>query len=137
MIKEIISQWDENKGALENYFRTTKQDQYSGSYLDIVKKIFELVITDEIYQINNITVVDDGHYQGTQIFLIPKETYQPSVDDYIITHNNYGSCSGCDTLQGICGYSDELPSDEQVRDYMMLSLHLVQRMTKLTPDIEE
>ena len=41
--KEMISQWEENKHKLEEYFRTTTQDNYS-EYKDIVKKIFELCL---------------------------------------------------------------------------------------------
>lgn len=134
MIQEIIKQWDENKGKLENYFKSTKQNEYSQSYLDIIKKIFELVLTEKQYQLDRITVVDDGDYQGTQIFLIPENTYQPSANEYIITHTYYGSCSGCDTLQGIGGYSDEIPSENEVAEYMTLALHLVQKMSKLTDE---
>jgi hypothetical protein len=58
-----------------------------------------------------MTVIDDGDYQGTQIFIIPTDTYQPSVKDYVMTDTYYGSCSGCDTLQAISGYDYALPTD--------------------------
>lgn len=103
----------------------------TNNYLTIVKKIFELVLTDEEYQINKITVVDDGSYHGTQIFLIPKKTYEPSVEDYLITHTYYGSCSGCDTLEGISCYDDGLPSESKISEYMLLALHLVQKMKRI------
>lgn len=131
MIKEVITQWDKNKDKLESYFKTTKQDEFAGSYLTIVKKIFELVLLDDEWDIEKITVVDDGDYQGTQLFIIPKKTYQLSFDDYLITHTYYGSCSGCDTLESIRNYNDELPTHEQVSKYMTLALHLIQKMQKL------
>lgn len=132
MIPEIIQQWDIRKNALENYFRTHKQKEYCGSYKDILIKIFEFIILDKDYNISKITVVDDGDYQGTQIFLIPEETYQPSEDEYLITSVGYGSCSGCDTLQSIHSYNDEKkPSESQVSEYMTLALHLIQKMKKL------
>ena len=131
----IIKQWEENKHLLENYFSTTLQNNYN-SYKTIVEKIFEYCIkkADDYssFDVSKMTVIDDGDYQGTQIFIIPKDTYQPSVEDYIMTNTYYGSCSGCDTLQGICGYSDELPTEEQVGDYMTLALHLVQKMKFLS-----
>ncbi|MDK2772133.1 MAG: hypothetical protein KYX68_07960 [Flavobacterium sp.] len=139
MILEIIEKWEENKFKLEEYFKTTKQSEYS-NYKDIVVKLFEIVIvgvknkwngTDN-YDVSKITVIDDGDYQGTQIFLIPKETYQPSVEDYIMTNTYYGSCSGCDTLQGFSCYDDDLPTEEQISEYMTLALHLVQKMKFLT-----
>jgi len=131
MISSIIEQWENNKSKLENYFRTTDQYEYCG-YKQIVEKLFELCITnaDEHcgFNIERMTVIDDGDYQGTKLFIIPKDTYQPSVDDYITTHTYYGSCSGCDTLQSICGYDYGLPTEEQVKLYMTLALHLVQKL---------
>jgi hypothetical protein len=131
MISSIIEQWENNKSKLENYFRTTDQYEYCG-YKQIVEKLFELCITnaDEHcgFNIKRMTVIDDGDYQGTKLFIIPKDTYQPSVDDYITTHTYYGSCSGCDTLQSICGYDYGLPTEEQVKLYMTLALHLVQKL---------
>jgi hypothetical protein len=136
MIQEVIKQWDKNKHKLEEYFRTTKQTEYSGSYGTIVQKIIELVVTQKDkysnYDATQITVVDNGDYQGTQIFLIPTDTYQPSIDDYLITHTYYGSCSGCDTLQAISGYEFGFPTEEQVKEYMTLALHLVQKMKRIS-----
>lgn len=137
MITELINQWEANKHKLEEYFRNNKQEEYCGTYKSILQKTFELVITQadeyDSWDYENITVIDNGDYQGTQLFLIPKKTYQPTVEDYLITHNEYGSCSGCDTLLGIgfCN-DDELPSEEQVKEYMTLALHIVQRLKRLS-----
>lgn len=131
MLQEIIKQWEENKYKLEEYFKTTKQSEYS-DYKEIVKALFNYCIpqADEYsgWNIEKMTVIDDGDYQGTQIFLIPKDTYQPSAEDYIVTDTYYGSCSGCDTLQSIVSYDYELPTESQVREYMTLALHLVQKL---------
>ena len=40
MIQELVKQWEENKHELENYFRTTRQEEYASSYKQILKKIF-------------------------------------------------------------------------------------------------
>ena len=138
MIQEIVKKWEENKYKLEEYFRTTKQEKFA-SYEAIVQKIFELVINSdedsyERFNINKMTVIDDGYYQGTQIFIIPKDTYQPNIDDYLITHTYYGSCSGCDVIEGIRNYSSGLPTEQQVKEYMILALHLVQKMKRITDD---
>ena len=138
MIQEIIKKWDKNKYKLEEYFSTTKQEKY-GSYEAIIQQIFELVINSdeesyERFNINKMTVIDDGNYQGTQIFIIPKDTYQPNIDDYLITHTYYGSCSGCDVLESIRNYSSGLPTEQQVKEYMILALHLVQKMKRITDD---
>jgi len=134
MIKEIINKWEENKYKLEEYFKTTNQEDI-GDYKDIVIKLFELVFTEleEDYgtynfDIKKMTVIDDGDYQGTTIYIIPKDTYEPFINDYLITDNYYGSCSGCDTLKSIRCYEDGLPSKEKVKEYMTVALHLVQKM---------
>lgn len=135
MILEIIEKWEENKLKLEEYFKNTKQEEYS-DYKKIVSKLFEIVLVEvkdkwngtTNFDVSKMTIIDDGDYQGTLIFLIPKDTYQPSAEDYIVTNTYYGSCSGCDTLQSISSYDDDLPTEEQVSEYMTLALHLVQKM---------
>jgi hypothetical protein len=79
------------------------------------------------FRLKDITVIDNGDYQGTQIFIIPLDEYQPDISSYVYTHTYYGSCSGCDTLQGISTYDDDEPSEEQIKDYMELALHLLQK----------
>ena len=134
MITELVKQWEENKHKLEEYFKTTKQDEYD-SYENIVKKVFELCIPETTtyggWALDKMTVIDDGNYQGAQIFIIPADIYEPSVEDYVMTYTYYGSCSGCDTLQAISNYDYDLPTDEQVKEYMTLALHLVQKLKRL------
>ena len=132
MIKQFIEQWEENKRLLEEYFRTTTQSEYS-EYDKILKKILELVVKEPVgwydrWDTEKITAIDDGDYQGTLLFVVPVEKYQPSSSEYMITAVDYGSCSGCDTLERIRNYEDGLPDEEQVKDYMMLALHMVQSM---------
>lgn len=132
MIKKFVEKWNRYKENLENYFRNTKQEEYQ-DYKDIVKALFKNVINQgETYHwnkfnIEEMTLIDDGDYQGTQIFIIPLDTYQPNIEDYVVTNTYYGSCSGCDTLLAINEFSSGLPSEEQIHDYMMLALHLLQK----------
>lgn len=127
MIIEMVKQWEENKSKLEDWFKSTNSDEFS--YSSIVVKLFETCFED--FDIDKMTTIDDGNYQGTFIFIIPKNTYQPCVSEYVVTDTYYGSCSGCDTLESISGYSNELPSEGQVKDYMTLALHLVQKLKVL------
>jgi hypothetical protein len=132
MLQHVIKQWDANKHNLEEYFKITNLSEIE--YESIVRKIFELVVINDEegwnkYDPSKMVVVDHGDYQGTQIFLIPTDTYQPMVGDYIITHNEYGSCSGCDTLDGITCYDSGKPNESQLKKLMTLALHLVQKMT--------
>ncbi len=132
MIKEFIEKWEKNKEELENYFRNTKQEEYN-EYEKIIKKIIEIILNGNSKRVwsEEVSVIDDGDYQGTQIFIIHKETYQPNVNEYIYTSNYYGSCSGCDTLLRISGYEYGLPNEEQVKEYMLLALHLIQKIRRM------
>ena len=118
MIKEFTTYWEKNKGDLEEFLKTTKQEKYT-SYKSLVKALFEKVINPNVnnkFDTKNILIIDDGDYQGTQIFLLHIATYQPSVSDYVYTNTYYGSCSGCDTLLAISNYNDGYPNDKQVED---------------------
>ena len=57
------------------------------------------------------------------MYVIGGTGYQPRDYWYVMVY--YGSCSGCDTLQAICGYTDKV-TDSQVADYMTLALHILQ-----------
>lgn len=131
MIREFVEKWDKYKKDLEDYFRNTKQSEYD-KYEKIVKLLFEKVIDrDKLfgeYDLDNMIVIDDGDYSGTQIFIIHKDSYQPDIDDYVYTHTYYGSCSGCDTLLSISSYDEDLPDESQVEAYMTVALHLLQRL---------
>ena len=144
MVKEFCLAWEKNKGKLEEYFRTTPQSEYD-SYELLVRRLFDIVINPSIendyygFDTKNFLVIDDGDYQGTQIFILHIDTYQPSVEDYVYTNTYYSSCSVCDTLLSINenGYSSELPDEEQVKDYMRLCLHLLQRCNFMIDSEEE
>lgn len=142
MVKEFCLAWGKNKGELEEYFRTTKQGEYS-DYEDLVKLLFDIVINPSIknsykrFDTENILVIDDGDYQGTLVFVLHRDHCQPSIEDYVYTNVCYGSCSYCDTLQGIHGYEYGLPDEQQVEDYMELCLHLLQRCNFMIDKTEE
>jgi hypothetical protein len=141
----FVNQFEKRKHLLRAELQKSK---CISVYKDLVKKLFELVILNaekdeseldenfDNWDIEKINEIDDGHYQGTLLFIIPKNTYQPSVSDYCFTSVSYGSCSGCDTLQSII-YSyeyddneDELETytEKQVDLLMLLALHLVQKL---------
>ena len=144
MIREFVEHWEKNKDNLRDYLKTHPQEGY-GEYKDLVKLLFDHVINPErekpsywhynsAYNTDNILVIDDGDYQGTLIFILHENAYQPGVAEYVYTHVYYGSCSGCDTLLGISSYSSDLPTDEQVEDYMELCLHLLQHCKRMVDE---
>lgn len=137
MIYTFAEAWTWNSIALRRYFEVSNQSDYD-SYQKILYKLIEIVVNpylkekaDYELDLSKIHEIDDGDYQGTLIYLIPYDTYQPDMNEYILTYVDYGSCSGCDTLLGISGYDEDKPSKEQVREYMLLALHMLQNCRKL------
>lgn len=140
MLEFAIKKWDKNKDKLREYFTKNKQTKYAKSYAQLTKKVIEIIFNDDDYGYNGneqerafdiknyFKAIDFGHYQGTLIFVFAYDTYQPSTTETFYTSVYYGSCSGCDTLQRICRYAYDLPTEEQVNDYMQLALHLIQNM---------
>jgi len=124
MILHYVKQWEERKHLLEQWL--TKNEP--NSYENIYEMLFHLVITrsergELEWDWNRFVKIDDGEYQGNQIFILCSNVYQPELTDYIFTSVAYGSCSGCDTLQAIQESEDKA---ERVKGYMTLALHMVQ-----------
>ncbi len=129
MLKILLQKWDKNKNRLKQYLEEAT-DLNSCSYAVLVKATFEYIYNDDDNNINNIrlnkldveniTEIDDGDWQGTLLFLIPFKTYQPSESEYLMTYIDYGSCSGCDTLQAIQDWSGDKLTSQQVTDFMTL-----------------
>lgn len=138
MIQAFIEAWRDNKHQFRLWLENDV-DAGEIEYTDIVKGIFEVVINPSIqrdydkYDIEKMTVVDDGDYQGTQIYLIPKDTYQPNDTEYIVTSNYYGSCGGCDALM----HCQWLEREEMIDGIMTIALHLVERMKPLYEEMYE
>lgn len=136
MLKYCRDKWYENKDKLEKVIRESR-DLNSCKYKRLVEMVVEYILnpadtwgeSDE-FDKNKITVIDNGDYQGTLIFMIPRDTYQPSINDYLLTYVAYGSCSGCDTLLGIQNWEDEPLTEQQVSDFMTLCRHLVCNIIK-------
>lgn len=133
MLKIVVEKWWKNKNKLEAAYRF-KTGWNSCSYLDIVKETINSILNDNDgytkWDIEHITEIDNGDYQGTLLYLIPENTYQPSSDEYLMTYVYYGSCSGCDTLQAIQEWSEGPLKEDQIKEFIMLSLHLLENMIK-------
>ena len=134
MLKYCRDKWYENKDKLEKAIRKSNDLNYC-NYKRLVEMIVEYILnpsSDSVDKFNKdaITVIDNGDYQGTLLFMIPRDTYQPSVEDYLLTYVYYGSCSGCDTLLAIQGWEDGKLKEEQVRDFMNLCKDLVCNIIK-------
>ena len=128
MILEFVEKFMAGKAQIEAQFR----DKHPDEYKDIVSAVVGLIGGDGEYgkpDKNRIHVINDGDSQGTLLFVIASGGYQP--DEYWYVKVFYGSCSGCDTLESIRCYNDGPPSEEQIKDYMTLALHIVQGIKKM------
>lgn len=140
MIQHYVKLWNERKHILEEHFKET---DLTDDYDEIVKALFEYVLIEtpkqypDKHDVDNMVIIDHGSYQGTRIYFVPFKTYQPTEKDYIYLGVDYGSCSGCDALQSICRYEYNKPNDEQLKDLMMLCLHLVQSIKYLEAERSE
>jgi len=125
MILNYVKQWEERKHLLEQWLN----DNEPNSYESIYEMLFNLVVTkpnDDEYSEwdwGRFVKIDDGSFQGNEIYILCSNEYQPSLTDYIFTSVAYGSCSVCDTFQSIEMLEDK---SERVKGYMTLALHMVQ-----------
>lgn len=147
MIKYCLWKWEAGKEELKNAL-SIEEGLDSCSYEFLVKLVVQHILNapmdkddnknydpdyDTPWDEKNITVIDDGEYQGTLLFLIPQRTYQPECDDYLMSHVYYGSCSVCDTLQNaqsMANRGDGRLSPEQVDAYMAICKDIVTNMIK-------
>ena len=135
MIKYCIDKWNKNRDKLEEALMKDSTLNCC-DYHHLVKMVVKYILNDEDsgygknWDADNITEIDNGNYQGTLLFIIPADTYQPSEYEYLMTYVRYGSCSVCDTLQSIRGWGDEPITPEQIKDFMGLCKDLVTNMIK-------
>lgn len=136
MLDFIGKKWAKNKDKLRERLANTPQIGYD-SYLKLLSIALDEIVNDEKVedwrgrkplQTKDIVEINFGDYQGTQILVFHKNTYQPDASETYYTVVEYGSCSGCDTLLAISEYEEGLPSEGQINDYMTLCLHMLQRI---------
>ena len=133
MLKYCLDKWNQNKNLLEEQLKSDFTLN-SCEYPYLVKLVVDFILNPGSYgtrwNSENITVVDDGDYQGTQLFLIPLCTYQPSEFEYLMTYTDYGSCSGCDTLLALQDWGEKPLTESQIKDFMRLCKDLITNMIK-------
>ncbi len=101
MIRFALRKWDENREKLVQELWKDREGGYT--YRELLRKVVSAVLNEgekeeDRYSPDKITEIDNGDYQGTLLFLIPEDTYQPGEYDYLMTYINYGSCGLCDVL---------------------------------------
>ena len=124
MIQKFVDRFMARRCEVEARFR----EKHVKEYKDVVRIVVEVLRNDEYGEMDpkRIHEIDDGHYQGTKVFVIACTGYQPDI--YYAVAVDYGSCSLCDLLESIHNYGDGQPTDDQVRQYWTLALHVVQNL---------
>jgi len=132
MIQKLVEHYMSNKNKIEEIYKTKHPEDYK----EVVKNVIDILSTVEEYgspDPERIHVINDGDYQGTLLYIIGAKGYQP--DNYWFVKVGYGSCSGCDTLESIRGYQNTTPNEQQIKDYMTLSLHIIQGLKAMDEDV--
>lgn len=130
MIHEYIDAFRENKRQFEKWVESIEEEI---TYIDILRQVINLCLNpkyvDTLYELDEdkITEIDNGDYQGTLIYLIPRNCYQPMASDYVYTSVFYGSCSGCDALLAAQDW-DYCNIKYNVDMVTTIALHLVENM---------
>lgn len=133
MIKYALKKWDDNKDVLRNAIKQTEKDKRcTWDYKEIVKLVCRYIFNENVSReepminVDGITMIDNGYYQGTLLFMLPFDAYQPAEYEYLMTYVGYGSCSGCDTLQCIqVADEDDETEKEMVDSYLGICKDLV------------
>lgn len=130
MLKIMKDRWNENSEKLRATL-LERTDLNSCDYETLVKLTFETIFNSSAegygntLNLNNIHAIDDGHYRGTILFVIPFDIYQPDASEYILTYIGYGSCSYCDALQSIQGWDDCKITEQQLPGFMAICKDLI------------
>ena len=131
MITEFIDKFQEIKPRLLEQFSDREPDNYEDIFKQTIKMMFEESADDyysnsETPDSERITVIDNGDYQGTLLFVVASKSYQPS--DYWATRVAYGSCSECDTF---AAYSDYDNPEKSAPKMVTMALHMIESMKKI------
>lgn len=132
MIVQFIERFQEIKLDLLEQFCQKEPESYEDIFKQTIKMMFEN--SEDSYSCNSetpdyerITVIDNGDYQGTLVFVVASKSYQPN--DYWVSTVDYGSCSGCDTFQAYCTYGDD--PKESAPHMLTMALHMIEAMKKI------
>jgi hypothetical protein len=131
MIKEFVDCFIENKSELLSRFEQTIPSNYS----DIVKATIQLIYdklkdNEDLYIPDPFRITKLGFEDsGNNLYIIgDHDSYFPTVYWYV--QIEYGSCSGCDTLEKL-----QVTDSENYEAYWTLALHIVQGLKPLSEDI--
>lgn len=134
MEAEIIDRWNMGKNNLRKWFENTPQKKYP-DYKRIIKALVKNCFNypDKHFSERFEMFYDTGMRECNGeilCFLYKAHVVTHEVENLYCFDLSYGSCDCNDTLWRINheGCDEGLPTKEQVDQYMMLCLHMVQRI---------
>jgi hypothetical protein len=119
MIQELVTMYEANKDNIR-FDIITELSHHSYASIEAERLVAILAKNLPILDYENITTLKYGDYQGTCVFVIPERGYS-SYRFYVVKYD-YGSCSGCDTLEALGNDIDGLMNEV---------LHLVQNIKEI------
>ena len=139
MIEQFTKRWFSHNHIIREEFEKALPENYT----DIVKAVVTMLHDEDEYASidpERIHEINDGNYQGTLVYVIGASGYQPSTYWYVKVE--YGSCSGCDTLENILsgdyGHETQEEADawkkNAINELMTLALHIVQGLKQMGED---
>lgn len=120
MITKFVEIWDAKKDNVREFLSKLERIDYA----DIVTAVVTILAQDSSLDPKRITHISDNDYQGTDLFVL--QTKWGSRYYYVAV--SYGSCSSCDTIQGI--YDD--PEPTRLDSFMTLALHILQSIKEVS-----
>lgn len=135
MLKWCVDKWFANKEGLRRVLETDESLK-NCEYLHLMELVVEHILNQKEeensrFDSAKITKVDQGDWQGTILFFIPRKTYEPNAGDYLLTYIEYGSCPLCDVLEKTKdGLYDNKNKKQSIDDFMIICKELVCNITK-------
>ena len=126
MIAEFVEKFQAHKAQLWQQF----YEHPPCTYLAIVEAVVGILGSGERYSRPDPTNIQEfgaGDYQGTATYLIGSTSFGAGW----VVAVNYGSCSGCDTLEALRDYHRGPPTTKKVDGYLQLALHIVQAIREI------
>ena len=127
MIKFALNRWDDNNKKLRDVIANTPvEERKNWDYADLVYLVATTVYEFELPDVSSIRYGGECNYQGTLVFLIPMDDSPSTEREWLMSYVGYGSCTVCDTLQGIqCDDGDSDFGIDAVDEYMNICRDIV------------
>lgn len=135
MIQQFVTAFENRKNWIRDQIAKGEGLSYQSILTIVVQAILD-ESDDDWYSPSpkNIASVDFGDYQGTTVFVIGQNSYQPTLHWYVLV--GYGSCSHCDRLQDIDKTWDKT-EEERLDQLVDLARSITQEIRPMWPgDVE-